>query len=238
MTYQIDIGGSQINFIIQRKAVKNINLTIRADGTITITADEKVPQEFIYKFVEKKASWIKKQMEYYRGYQSEKHLRELVSGETIKYLGKQYRLKVEESTQEYVKYYRGYIYIYVMDKSDYYRKQNLLEKWLYSRLDKIVNELYDDTIQKLKKYNVPDVNIKLRTMKTRWGSCVIEKQKIILNKALIEASKYCIEYVILHELVHFIYPNHVKEFYDFLYVLMPDWEYRKKILDEEIAMNL
>lgn len=238
MICQIDIGGSQINLIIQRKAVKNINLTIRIDGTIIITADEKVPQEFIYKFIERKANWIKKQIEYYKGYESEDHVRELVSGETIKYLGKQYRLKVEESVQEYVKYYRGYIYIYVMDRNDYNRKENLLEKWLYNRLDKVVNELYYDTIHKLKKYNVPDVNIQLRSMKTRWGSCIIDKQKIILNKALIEAPKYCIKYIILHELVHFIYPNHTKDFYDFLYVLMPDWEYRKRILDEEIAMNL
>ena len=238
MTCQIDIGGNQINFKIQRKAVKNINLNIRTDGTIIVTADEKVPQEFIYEFVKRKASWIKKQINYYKSYRSENHIRELVSGETIKYLGKQYRLKVKESVQEYVKYYRGYIYIYIMDRNDYNRKQDLLERWLNNRLDKVVDELYHNTIHKIKKYNVPDVRIQLRSMKTRWGSCVIGKQKIILNKTLIEAPKYCIEYVILHELVHFIYPNHTKEFYDFLYVLMPDWEYRKRILDEEVAMNL
>ena len=75
-------------------------------------------------------------------------------------------------------------------------------------------------------------------MKTRWGSCITSKGIIILNKDLIKAPKYCIKYVILHELIHMIYNKHSKEFYDFLYIFMPDWEERKRILDEEIALEL
>lgn len=88
------------------------------------------------------------------------------------------------------------------------------------------------------KYEVPNVQINIRKMKSRWGSCLLEKQIIILNKELIKAPKYCIEYVILHELIHLIYKNHDKKFYDFLYTLMPDWKERKRILDEEIILSL
>ena len=75
-------------------------------------------------------------------------------------------------------------------------------------------------------------------MKARWGSCDNGKQNIILNFDLIKAPKYCIDYVVLHELLHFMYKNHNKDFYDFLTALMPDWTYRKEILDEEIIREV
>ena len=73
-------------------------------------------------------------------------------------------------------------------------------------------------------------------MKKRWGSCLRSKNRIILNYELIKAPKHCIEYVVLHELVHFIHRNHDQKFYNMLTVLMPDWKQRKAILDEEIVL--
>ncbi len=75
-------------------------------------------------------------------------------------------------------------------------------------------------------------------MKARWGSCYRKERYIILNLHLIKAPKYCIDYVVLHELIHFKYKNHDNKFYTFLTSLMPDWEKRKKILDEEVIKDL
>jgi len=75
-------------------------------------------------------------------------------------------------------------------------------------------------------------------MKARWGSCLKEKNIILLNSELIKAPKFCIDYVILHELIHFKYRNHDAEFYDFMTSLMPDWKQRKEILDEEVVRQL
>jgi predicted metal-dependent hydrolase len=72
-------------------------------------------------------------------------------------------------------------------------------------------------------------------MKSRWGSCHREKKVIVLNSDLIKTPKYCIDYVMLHELIHFKHRYHDKEFYNFLTSLMPDWKQRKKALDEEIT---
>ncbi len=69
-------------------------------------------------------------------------------------------------------------------------------------------------------------------MKTRWGSCNTQKGFINLNLELIKKTKICIEYVIFHELVHLIYPNHSKEFYKYLTLYMPDWEERKEKLED------
>lgn len=238
-TYEIKYGEEKIIFAVERKKVKNVNLNIRVNGEIIVTAREGVPINFIMSFVERKASWIIKQTKYFKDHATENIVaRELVSGETIKYLGKQYRLKVQEAINEEVKYFRGYIHLYVKDKSNYKRKEQLLNAWIDKRCKEIFNEIYNKVYPVLSKYNVPSSKITIRNMKSRWGSCIVQKQNIILNRELIKAPKYCIQYVILHELIHFMYKDHNKEFYDFLYTLMPDWKERKRILDEEVVMML
>lgn len=74
-------------------------------------------------------------------------------------------------------------------------------------------------------------NIRVITMQTRWGSCNVESGNINLNLELIKKPRYCIEYVILHELAHLKYPNHSKQFWDYMSVHMPNWEWRKNKLE-------
>jgi len=237
--HEVEYGTTKITFSVERKKVKNVNLNIRVNGDIIVTAREEVPMDFIISFIEKKAAWIIKQTKYFKDHSApELNPKELVSGETFKYLGKQYRLKVVEGEEEYVKYYRGYIYLYVKDKNNYNRKENLINQWFDTKCKEVFSEVYKAVYPGLKKYDVPEALISIRKMKSRWGSCLQQKKEIILNRELIKAPKYCIQYVVLHELVHLIYKDHNKEFYDFLYTLMPDWKERKRILDEEVIMDL
>ena len=238
-TYKVTYGEETIKFCVERKKVKNVNLNIRVNGDVVVTAKDEVPFEFIEGFILRKANWIIKQVKYYKDHEiKDRRKKELVSGESIKYLGKQYRLKVVEAEEEYVKYLRGYIYLYVKDKSNYEKKSDLLNGWFDLKCREIFNSLYNEIYPIVSKYNVPEVKINIRKMKTRWGSCIAYKNTIILNKDLIKAPKYCIKYVILHELVHMLYKDHNNEFYDFLFTLMPDWKERKRILDEEVIMTL
>lgn len=237
--YEVRYGDEKIIFFIERKKVKNINLTIRNTGEIIVSAKDEVPLEFIFNFVKKKSSWIVRQIKEFKEYETENFTeRELISGENIKYLGKQYRLKVIESEEEYVKYFRGYIYLYTNDKNNYRNKEILIDEWMDIRRREVFESCYKKIYVMVKKYNVPDVKISIRKMKSRWGSCIPNKKTIILNKNLITAPRYCIEYVILHELTHMLYKNHDRNFYNFLYMLMPDWKECKRILDEEIVLNL
>lgn len=238
-TYEVTYGEETIKFEVERKKVKNVNLNIKVNGDVIVTAKDEVPLEFIQSFILRKANLIIKQVKYYKAHEvKNKYEKELVSGESIKYLGKQYRLKVVESEEEYVKYLRGYIYLYVKDKSNYRKKEQLLNNWFDIKCREVFKSLYEEMYLMVSKYGVPDVKINIRKMKTRWGSCMAEKNTIILNRDLIKAPKYCIKYVVLHELVHMIYKEHNNEFYDFLFTLMPDWKERKRILDEEVVMTL
>jgi Predicted metal-dependent hydrolase len=238
-THQIDYGGKVISFILERKPVKNINLHIKPDMSVYVSADQQVPLDYILDFVQKKAGWISKNIRFYEDVQPEiQSEKDYVSGESFKYLGKQCRLKVEERELEEVLFDGKFIYLYVNDKHNINRKVKLFEEWIRNRANHVFNESLDKMYSVVQKYDIRKPKLMIRTMKARWGSCLKDSHAILLNFELIKAPKYCIDYVVLHELIHFIYKNHNSQFYNLLTVLMPDWKQRKAILDEEVVREL
>lgn len=238
--YQLSYGNEIIKYEVLRKDVKNINLMVKPDMSVIVSVSDEVPIDFIKDFVNNKAHWIIKQQSYFKKVQTENLIsKEYVSGETFKYLGKQYRLKVIQSYDyEGVKLYQGYFYLYIKDKNNVNKKQRLLEKWFKTKAQEIFDESLNNIYPLVEKYEVIKPSINIRKMKSRWGSCLTKKSLILLNLDLIIAPKYCIDYVVLHELIHFIHKGHNKEFYNLLTVLMPDWNKRKAILDEEVIRDL
>lgn len=237
--YSITYGEQVIKFELQRKKVKNINLNVKPDMKIVVSANEKVPEDYILQFVKGKAPWILKNVRHFKNVQPEHTPREYVSGETYKYLGKQYRLKVEETAKgEGVKFYRGYLYLSVRDRKNYARKEKLLGEWFRRKAQLNFSKSLQRLYPLIEKYGIEKPTIQIRTMKARWGSCIKDKEIILLNFELIKAPKICIDYVVLHELIHFKYKNHDQRFYHFLTSLMPDWKQRKEILDEEVVREL
>ena len=90
----------------------------------------------------------------------------------------------------------------------------------------------------IEKHGVEYPTVCVKKMRTLWGSCSRNNQKINLNFYLYKASVPCVEYVILHELTHFLYPHHDRDFYDFITIHMPDWQYRKQQLDYEFVLGI
>lgn len=237
--HQIHFGNQPIDFWIERKDVKNVNLNIKPDMSVQISANEKVPLSFIYDFVKSKGSWILKNVKQFEDVLPHKQSeREYVSGESFKYLGKQYRLRVEQSAEEAVKYFRGFIYLQTQNPTNFSKKEKLMDAWYKEKAYKIFGESLNKMSALMNKYGVEKPELEIRVMKARWGSAQVDNNTILINTELIKAPKYCIDYVILHELIHFKYNNHSESFYNMLITLMPDWEKRKKILDEEIVREL
>ena len=213
---------------IHKKKVKNVTLKIKRDGSIHLTVPEAATDDYIERVIDNKQDWIESQLKHFNeNYQKPKE-KEMVSGESFRYLGKSYRLKIVQSNKEYVRLYRGYIEIYVKDKNNTNKKKELLKKWYQEKAKKKFAELVHEYEQIVKE----EVNnIRVITMQTRWGSCNVESGNINLNLELIKKPRYCIEYVILHELAHLKYPNHSKQFWDYMSVHMPNWEWRKNKLE-------
>lgn len=237
--HQVSWRGQTIDFELQRKKVKNINLNFKPDLTVMVSANEEVPLDYIKNFVKSKGSWIQKSRNYFKEAQPESlNGKEYVSGETFKYLGKQVRLKVIEEEPEAVKYCRGYLQLWIKDKNDFQNKKLLVDGWFRYKAKLIFQESLNRIYPFVEKYNVVKPEIMIRSMKARWGSCVKDRGIILLNFELIKAPKYCIDYVILHELAHFLYRNHDSMFIGFISAIMPDWKERKRVLDEEVIRSL
>lgn len=237
--HEITYGQHKIEYKLTRKNVSNINLNLKPNLLIEISANPDVPIETINQFVTKKASWILKNTEYFKKTLPEtKFEREYVSGETFKYLGRQYRLKVIESEEECVKCQRGFFNLFIKDKNNTTRKSKLMNQWYKEKSIRVFDESLDRTYKLVQKYDIEKPEISMRSMKARWGSCIENKNRILLNTELIDAPKFCIDYVILHELIHFKHRNHDEKFYNMLDVFMPDWKRRKEILDLEVVKNL
>lgn len=231
----VDINGEKIVFFVQRKNIKNINLKVNLDKKVTMSIPMKMEIEIAKEFVKKKAEWIKKQQNYYESFAEEKENITFENGETVYLLGKQYKMKIIPSRKNSIEVKGKYFEINIKEKyvenKEYIRK--VYDKWLREYAEQILNDLIIRYQSTLKKYNIKIPKLEIRQMKSRWGSCIPSSNKVIFNLNLIKTPMCCIEYVVLHELSHFKYQNHSKNFYNFITIFMPDWKERKKILDEE-----
>lgn len=216
------------NVEILRKDVKNFTLRVKPNGKTELVVPLLATKKHIDKILEKRKNWIDEKKEYFSKFKSVE--KKLISGENMKYLGKNYRLKVYETYKnERVILSRGKLNLYVKNKDDYNKKLNLIECWYKEKA--MIHFL--NTVNKYNKITQKDsINVRIRKMKTRWGSCNKTKKYINLNLNLIKKPKICIEYVVFHELAHLIYPNHSKDFYNYLSLYMSDWKEREKILNE------
>ena len=211
---------------IIKKDVKNITLKVRPNGEAILTAPNSASDEHIKFIMQKRVQWIAQKRAFFASFKMPQ--KEYVSGEDFRYLGRSYRLKVVQSKEECVKLQRGYLELFVKDKSDLKRKENLIYEWYH---EKAMLHFFN-ILQEFNKIVKQDIkSVKIRQMKTRWGSCNPYKSYINLNIELIKKPKACIEYVIFHELAHLLYPNHSKKFYEHLILYMPDWQKRKEILE-------
>jgi DNA polymerase III alpha subunit len=129
---------------------------------------------------------------------------------------------------------RGAVRNYMREIKAKGKEASAKETAVYNNL-LIFNEIMRDVYKRFVPYDISFPQLKLRSMVSRWGSCLVDKGVITLNKRLIEAPKNCIEYVIYHEFCHFVHPNHSKQFYTLLQVMLPDWKKSKKLLEDTIG---
>lgn len=233
---QADCENETISYFLTRKPVKHVNLRIKPDGRVLVSANNSVSTAFIDSFIRQKQTYILSALAEFE--EKRKMMTEIpkryVSGENYTLLGRNLRLKVEEAKEETVYTDGIYIFLKVKDKHNFRRKEILMDRWLKDYQKMVFQELIDEKYALFQKYNVPYPELKIRAMTSRWGSCQPKKGIITLNSQLIKAPRNCIEYVVLHEFAHFIHPNHSRQFWDFVAMMMPDWKERKKELEKSM----
>ena len=228
--------GREITYQLEQKPVKNLNLRICKDGSVHVSANRFILPSEIDAFVVSKGTYVLRAVDKFHEMALKRpQPKRYVSGETFYIQGRGLRLNVTQASKDIISSDGVYIYLRVKDPEDLEKKQRMVTKFLDCQCKTIYNEILEELYPLFRKYGVAMPALRIRDMETRWGSCLVKKGIITLNKHLIEAPRNCIEYVVMHELCHFIYPNHSKQFYSFLSMLMPDWRERKTILDKGTA---
>lgn len=232
MTHHLFFGARRIDFSLQYGKRKSLSIKVYPNGEVTVSAPLGLVEAKIQENIKNKAPWILKQQDQFSKYRPLTPPRRFISGETHLLLGQQYKLKVVQQKQGNIKAYSGQLWMYAPNTSpDALQKQ--LRDWHKNKASVLFKELFEKLLPKFNRFQIGTPVLMIRLMKKRWGSCT-PSGKILLNLELIKAPKGCIEYVILHELCHLVYPHHGKLFGSLLEKMMPNWKKWKQMLEHSL----
>ena len=226
----VTYGNRKISFKVIYADRKTMEFAVHPDATVVVKAPKGTLLETIRHRVARRARWIKKQIAYFRQFEPHTPARRYVGGETHLFLGRQYRLKIRKGSNTGVKLKGAYFHVITPEPDNTQKVKELLDEWYKEHARSVFSKRLEACYLRAKKLNVPFPEIRLRRMSKRWGSCS-KAGDILLNTALIKASIYCIDYVIMHELCHLKIHTHDNSYFKLLSRYMPDWEKRKERLE-------
>lgn len=203
---------------------KTLTITVERDRSVIVRAPHDTPAQKVHEIVEKKKLWLYEKTRHAQKYNLQPAAKEFVSGATIPYLGKNYRLEV--ITEEFA----GVLFEskFLISKSTVTNAPQLFKDWYLLRARKKLVPQIKFYAQRLGvSYN----RILVSDIKYRWGSCT-PKNSLNFNWRLIKAPMRVIEYVIVHELAHLLEPNHTEQFWSIVRAQLPDYLKAKEWLKE------
>lgn len=225
-----------IRIEIKKKKIKNFNLRVLSNGVVTCSVPDNVEEKDVMAFLYKKSSWIIQKVEKYKKLQNVKSIDILKNGGSVQLLGRHYRINIKQSQNFYIEFDDLTINIYSKDKENLEVIQQEYNSYIKQKMYTFFSDVLDRLYPVVRSYHIAKPALKIRKMQSCWGNCNRSKQIITMNEFLYKASPLCIEYIVLHELSHLIYPYHDKNFYNFIELHMPDWKERKKLLNSYYAV--
>lgn len=228
----LDLGERAISYECIRKSVKNLNLRIRPDGTVTVSAPYSVPLWQIEDFLIEKKKFILRALISFekRAEEAPPNPIRFVKGDTVSLFGMEFRLQITKDSCAKTHIEKDMLILAEGGNTEKRREE--FKRYAIERLEFLLHNLCN-RVYPLFADMTPSPQIKIRAMTSRWGSCRPDTAVLTFNARLAFYPIPCIEYVVMHEFCHFLYPNHSPEFYDALTKRMPDWEKRKELLNAE-----
>ena len=179
MIKTINLNGREISYYLERKNVKNINLRIKADQSISISASVRVSDNVIEEFLNAKAEYILRALDHYA--EIAKYApkpKQYVDGESFKILGHDRRLRVVQGKRNAIESDESYITLMVKDPADLELKKKTMDRWMKNYCKEILLAVCESVYPKFQKYGVEFPELRFRNMVSRWGSCQ-PKRKIL-----------------------------------------------------------
>lgn len=198
-------NNEKYEIIIEKKKIKNMYLKVREDLKIYISCNRFVTTKQIEKMINDNYTSICKMVD--------RQIKNQIKASEFYYLGKKYDVVFSDIFKT----------VDINDNKIYVKDKNTLEKWLTKQTEVIFKQELEKCIDNFLE-KLPKVNLKIRNMKTRWGVCNRGNNNVTLNSNLIRFEIDVIDYVIYHELSHFIYPNHSSLFWNHVKKYVPNYK--------------
>lgn len=224
---EIIIDGLPIE-VIRKNNLKNLYIRVHPpDGNVTVSTPTELSNEDIKLFVLRKLPEITKVRDRMLS-QERQSKREYVSGESHYLWGKPYRLQViYEGTQYKIVKSPTKVIMTVPEGTNAASREKLFTEWYRQELRRVMESV---VLRCEKKTGIHADEFRIKNMRTRWGTCNIEKRRIWINLQLAKKPMECLEYVIIHELVHLMEKNHTHRFHALVKEYCPTWREAKKLL--------
>ena len=224
---QLKLGNITVDVI--KKNIKNIHLSVHPPtGRVRISAPTRLDIDTIRVFAVSKLSWIKKQQAKFER-QKREVPREFLNRESHYFKGKRYLLKViEKNAAPRIELKHNRIELYVRPQASKEKMKSVLDEWYRSQLKASLPAIIEKWERKL---NIQVNEFGIRKMKTKWGTCNREAKRIWLNLELAKKPVECLEYIVVHEMVHLLERNHNDRFVSLLDEFMPKWRFFKDELN-------
>lgn len=226
--HQIVINDIIIDVV--RKNIKNLHLAVYPpEGRIRIASPLNVTDEAVRLFAISKMPWIKKNQAKFKTQQRQPE-RRYITGESHYFQGQRYLMNVvtHSGNPKVVIRSKKYIDLYVKEGYSQEQRENVMTNWYRKNLKEQIPAI----IYKWEKIIGVNVNQwEVKRMKTRWGTCNREAKRIWLNLELAKKPEHCLEYIIVHEMIHFLERNHTEKFVAYMGKFMPNWKTLKDRLN-------
>lgn len=238
--HRVAYGDEQITFTLRRqtaRVVSRVAIHVEPDGRVEVDAPPSTPLADVLAAVRKRSRWISQHVSAAKARLAHVLLREYVSGESIHYLGKRYRLKVIVQTgfASEAKL-RGAFLVVSVPRIDVELIRACIDTWYRDRAREVFKDRLKVVAEPLRWVRqIPP--FRLQFMTRQWGSCS-PSGRLTLNPWLVAAPREAIDYVLLHEMCHLKHHNHSRSFYATLTRHLPDWERVKTRLDDQVELIL
>lgn len=218
-----------IDIEVEQKDIKNIHLSVYPpNGRVRIAAPERMDLDTIRVFAISKLQWIRSQQEVLQN-QDREPKREYLNRESHYFFGKRYLLKVHIiDAAPKVELDHKHIHLFIRPNASTEKRAEVMDEWHRTELKKIVPKLITKWE---KRIGVESNDYGIKKMRTKWGSCNTEAKRIWLNLELAKKPKDCLEYIIVHELVHLLERSHNQRFVKFMDKFMPKWRMHRNELN-------
>lgn len=232
MNRTIVLCGRPISYVLTYKRVKNINLRVRDDGTVGISAPQGVSVEQVEGILRKRETFLLQAMDKFQELEElAPKTRTYTDGEVWYLLGRPYRLTVEAGKENALWEEGETLHMQVRDPGSLALREKTFRAWQKARCAQICETVCRSVYPSFQAQGVAFPEIRVRFLTSRWGSCKPKAGLLTFSSQLAEAPLPCVEYVVCHEFTHFLHPDHSKAFYAALERVLPDWKERRRLLN-------